>query len=117
MRFYRKLYLSPSLVKKRKKVMWKLRTGRPQPTCFVIALANNNDLFEIYHSAMLKQKYYRKKSNSNELYIVGVALGYYGAVELVIQMLQDVFTATGGYNVKNYFKIHNKTKIKKDKSD
>lgn len=61
MRFSRKLYISPSLDKKCGKVKWKLRTGRPQPAIYVIALARNNDLLEIYHSAMLRQKYYKKR--------------------------------------------------------
>lgn len=61
MRFCRKLYMSPSLDKKRRKILWKLRTGRPQPFVYIIALANNDDLLEIYHSGMLKQNYYKKK--------------------------------------------------------
>ena len=101
MRFYKKIYMSPSLAKKRKKVLWKLRTGRPQPTVYLITLASNNDLFEIYHSGMLKQKYYRKKENAP--YIIGIAEGYYGAVALVTDMLQDVFAVTGCYNVKAFF--------------
>lgn len=101
MRFYKKIYMSPSLAKKRKKVLWKLRTGRPQPTVYIITLASNNDLFEIYHSGMLKHKYFQKKENAP--YIIGIAEGYYGAVDLVTDMIQDVFTATGCYNVKAYF--------------
>lgn len=82
--------------------MWKLRTGRPQPTIYIIALAKNNDLLEIYHSGMLKQKYYKKKENA--LRIVGIASGYGGAVDLVMNMIEDVFRATGGYDVKSFFK-------------
>lgn len=101
MHFYKKLYMSPSLTKKRRKILWKLRTGRPQPAIYIVTLASNNDLFEIYHSGMLKQKYYRKKENA--LYIVGIAEGYYGAVDLVTDMLRDVFIATGCYNAKAFF--------------
>lgn len=101
MRFYKKLYLSPSLVEKRRKVLWKLRTGRPQPSVYIIALAKNRDLFEIYHSGMLKQNYYRKKANAP--YIIGIAKGYDGAVELVMDMLRDVIRATGGCDVKTFF--------------
>ncbi|MDE7031368.1 MAG: hypothetical protein K2P63_15595 [Lachnospiraceae bacterium] len=99
--FSKKLYISPSLDKKCGNVKWKLRTGRPQPFLYVIALARNNDLLEIYHSGMLKQKYYRKKKNAP--YIVGIAEGYGGAVDLVIEILQDVLRETGAYDVKAYF--------------
>lgn len=102
MRFCKDLYVSPSLAKKRKKIIWKLRTGRPQPTIYVVALAQNDDLFEIYHSGMLKQRYYKKKENAP--YIVGLAQGYDGAVDLVIDMLEDVLSSTGGYDVKAYFR-------------
>ena len=81
--------------------MWKLRTGRPQPAVYIIALAKNNDLLEIYHSGMLKQRYYRKKENAP--YIVGIATGYCGAVDLVMDIIQDVFNETGAYDVKSYF--------------
>lgn len=93
--------MSPSLRKKRGRVIWRLRTGRPQPLVYVITLAKNNDLFEIYHSAMLKQKYYRKKENSP--YIVGLAVGYWGAVELAAGILEDVYRITGGFHVKEFF--------------
>lgn len=101
MRFYKKIYMSPSLAKKRKRILWKLRTGRPQPTIYIITLATNNDLFEIYHSGMFKQKYYRERKNVP--YIIGIAEGYYGAIDLVTDMLEDVFAATGCYNVKAFF--------------
>ena len=101
MRFYRGLYISPSIEKKRNKIIWKLRTGRPQPTIYVIALAKNSDQLEIYHSAMLKQKYYKKKNHAP--YIVGLAVGYWNAVALVADMFEDVYKITGGYDVKSFF--------------
>lgn len=101
MRFYRGLYISPSIEKKRSKVIWKLRTGRPQPMIYVIALAKNSDQLEIYHSAMLRQKYYRKKNHAP--YIVGLAVGYWNAVGLVADMFEDVYKITGGYDVKSFF--------------
>lgn len=101
MHFSRKLYISPSLHKKCGKVKWKLRTGRPQPAVYIIALAKNNDLLEIYHSGLLKQKYYKKKQNAT--YIVGIAAGYGGAVDLVIEIIEDVLRETGACDVKTYF--------------
>lgn len=101
MRFCKRLYISPSIKDKQRKIMWKLRTGRPQPMIYVISLAKNDDLLEIYHSGMLKQKYYRKKENMP--YIIGLASGYGQAVSLVTDILEDVFQMTGGYDVKRFF--------------
>ncbi|GFI21796.1 hypothetical protein IMSAGC011_00569 [Lachnospiraceae bacterium] len=100
-RFSKRLYISPSLERKCRKVMWKLRTGRPQPCVYIIALAKNTDLLEIYHSGILKQNYYKKKANAP--YIVGIAAGYSGAVDLVIDMIEDVYQENGTYNVKVLF--------------
>lgn len=101
MHFCKKMYISPAIKDKQQKIMWKLKTGRPQPMIYVISLAKNDDLLEIYHSGMLKQKYYRKKENMP--YIVGLASGYWQAVSLVADILEDVFQATGGYDVKSFF--------------
>lgn len=101
MRFCKGLYLSPSIKNKQQKIKWKLRTGRPQPAIYVVALAKNNDLLEIYHSGMLKQAYYKKKENMP--YIVGLASGYGQAVSLVAEILEDVYQMTGGYDVKRFF--------------
>lgn len=101
MHFCKGLYISPSIKNKQNKIKWKLRTGRPQPMIYVIALAKNSDLLEIYHSGMLKQHYYRKKENAP--YIVGLACGYGQAVSLAADILEDVLRITGGYDVKNFF--------------
>lgn len=107
MYFYRNLYASPMLEKKKNKVKWKLRTGRPQPLVYVISLTKNDDLMEIYHSSILKQKFFRKKENAP--YIIGIALGYEGAVELASQIIMDVYSKTGNYDIKSY--VINKSKI------
>ena len=44
--------MSPSIAKKRHHIMWKLRTGRPQPTLYIIALAKNNDLYSSIINAL-----------------------------------------------------------------
>ena len=111
MRFCSKLYISPSLAKKRRKIIWKLRAGYPQPLIYVIALAGNDDLLEIYHSGILRQKYYKKKANAP--YIVGIACGYGDAVECVIDIIRDVLESTGSYDVKAYF-MHRPVQVNAD---
>lgn len=101
MHFYKKLYISEAIKKNSLKIKWKLKTGRPQPTIYVIALAKNNDLLEIYHSAILKQSYYKKKENTP--FIVGIADSYSSSVELVVNIIEDVWADTESYDVKKYF--------------
>lgn len=109
MHFCKNLYMSPSIKKHRRKVIWKLRTGRPQPLVYMIALAKGNDLLEIYHSGMLKQGYFKQKEHAP--YIVGVACTYSSALELVTDILCDVYAATGDYDVKTYFQKYFKAEI------
>ena len=55
MRFYKRLYVDSSVKKKRRQIVWKLKTGKVMPNVYCIALANNQDMLEIYHNAVLKQ--------------------------------------------------------------
>lgn len=88
MHFYKALYLSTSLEKKKRQLKWKLKRGKILPGIYVIALTNNGDLLEIYQSVQLKQRFYKK----NPPYIIGIADGYNGAVELVQKILNDALT-------------------------
>lgn len=50
---------------------------------------------------MLKQHYYKKQEN--EPYIIGIAKGYSEAIDLVSDILIDVWKETDSYDVKAYF--------------
>lgn len=88
MHFYKALYISDSLKMKKRQLIWKLRCGKILPNIYVVAFANNGDLLEIYQSVQLKQNFYKK----NPPYIIGIADGHGGAVELVQKILQDALT-------------------------
>ena len=64
-----------------------------------MAICEGSDQLEIYHCAFLQQKYYKK----NPPYIVGIAGKYDEAIELLQQMIADVFRETGDYHLKEYF--------------
>ena len=98
MRFYKKLYTSPSLQKKRRQIVWKLKAGKTLPYVYVITLAEQNDLMNIYQSLILKQPYYRK----NPPYVLGIADSHSAAIELVQQILMDIHSQTGGYDIKSF---------------
>jgi len=98
MKFHRELYVGNSIGNVRK-VKWKLKHGAGQLRVFVIALAPGSDELEIYHCAFLQQKYYRR----NPPCIVGIAGGYEEAVELLQEMIADIYEKTGGYRLKEYF--------------
>ena len=98
MKFYKYLYIGDT-VKDPAKAKRKLKLHAGQ-LVYVICIAQGNDQLEIFHSAYLKQKYYR-------LYppvIVGIANNYDEAVELVIRITKECFATTGCCNLKEYLK-------------
>lgn len=99
MRFNKKLYYGDSIGKKGNRIVKKLKSNSGQLNTYVITLpSQKNGLLEIYHSSILKQKYYRKQS----LMVVGVALGYEEALEVVTKIIQEVYANTGDLDVQNY---------------
>lgn len=101
MKFYKNMYISPKLRKKRSRIKFALRYGKDKPDVYVITPAPANDLLEIFHSRQLKQKWYQIMPP----YIIGVAESHEEAVNLVQQILMESFQQTGSYNVKAYLEI------------
>lgn len=102
MHFYKNLYTSPSLQKKKRQIVWKLKTGKTLPFVYVVTLSEQNDLMEIYHCFILKQPYYRK----NPPYVIGIADSYQSAVELVQNILLDVSSQAGDFDMKAFCYHH-----------
>lgn len=97
MKFYKNLYTG-STIKDVKKVKRKLVTNAGQAEIYVIAVCRGRDQLEIYHCALLQQKYYKK----NPPYIVGIANGYEEAVEIVKQIAEEAFRYNGNCDLKSY---------------
>lgn len=98
MKFHKKLYVGSS-IRNINKVKWKLRHHAGQLGIFVITLSAGQDELDIYHCAFLQQRYYKMYPPC----IVGIANGYDEAVELLQQMVLDVYNETGDYRLKEYF--------------
>ena len=78
MRYYKHLYLTEGLEKKKEKIIRKLEAGKLQPGVHVITF--------------LEQ----------ELFVVGITKGYDEAVELVEQIVQEVYDQTGTCDIRSY---------------
>ncbi len=98
MKFYRYLYVGDG-VKNPQRVKWKLKRHAGVQV-YVIALAPSPDQLEIYHSAYLKQKYYRH----HPPIIIGIAASYEEAVDLIVKITQECVEALGNCNLKEYLK-------------
>lgn len=100
MRWADNLYLSESTRKKKNKIIRKANRGVGMVSIYFITLASNpENLFDIFHAALLKQPaFYRQNP-----YVVGIASGYEEALELTTRMVEDIYRETKAFRVGEYF--------------
>lgn len=98
MKFYKYLYIGDTVTNPQK-IKWKLKRHAGVQV-YVITTAPNADQLEIFHSAYLKQKYYRY----HPPIIVGIASNYEEAVQIILKITQECVDATGNCNLKEYLK-------------
>ena len=99
MEFYKDLYVSEFLEKKRNKLVRDIRHKESYPSIYVIVLpACDHNQLELYSSIMLKQKVYDR----DDLFIVGIADGYDDALMIVQRIYDDVLLKTGNTDVRRY---------------
>ncbi len=100
MRWAENLYLSEKTAKKKDKIVRMANRGIGMVSIYFIVLAaNEKNLFEIFHGAYLKQPaFYRR-----DPFVVGIASGYEEALELLKQMVEDIYRETSGFLVREYF--------------
>lgn len=88
MEFFKKLYVSATMEKKKEKVIRRLKEGKFNLSCYVITLTENPaKQLEFYDSAFLLQKNYKKDS----MFVVGLASCYEEALELVKKISEDTY--------------------------
>lgn len=101
MKWYENLYVGDSIRHKAKKIKWKIRHNAGQIDIYVITLASNpQNLMDIIPAQELMQKAYPKQG----LFVIGLAHGYDEALEVVTQIVDELYQATGGVDLKAYLK-------------
>ena len=100
MRWAKELYLSEKTAKKKDKIIRKANRGIGMVSIYFISLASNEqNLFDIFHGAYLKQPAFF----SQNPFVVGIASGYDEALEMTRQIVEDIYTETGSFRVREYF--------------
>lgn len=99
MQYYKYLYLTDGLEKKKEKMIRKLEAGKLQLDVHVITLAvNERNQLEIYNTIQFKQPSFPY----HDLFVVGIARGYDDAVELVERIVTEVHEKTGTCDIRSY---------------
>lgn len=100
MRYYKDLYVSERLQKKKDKIIGKLENGKVQFQIYLIVLAaNRQNHLEFFDAVLMQQHWFGKK---DDLTIVGLADGYGEAVQIVTEIVNDVLKETGGTDIRGY---------------
>jgi hypothetical protein len=99
MEYYKYLYLSEKLEKKKGRVVDRLERGKFQPGIHLVLLPRNErNQLEILNAAYLLQPDYPKAG----LFVAGIADSYENALEIVEKISQEVYDNTGNMNIRSY---------------
>ena len=100
-RFVDKPYVTDSARRKLSSIKWKMACGIGiAGICFITLSDNKNDLFDIYPSAVFKQKSMRRR----DIVILGVAHSNDSAKELVGEMISRCMNDRGNTSdIRGYF--------------
>lgn len=99
MHIYKNLYVPEGLEKKKEKLVRKLQKGRRLPGVYLITLASGEqNQLDILPAWMRRQKNY-----PDELpLLVGMTKDYEDALEMVEEIVQEVYNETKGADVRSY---------------
>ena len=107
MKYYKHLYISENLEKKKDKIIRKLNRNKLQLSVHLITLPEGDkNQLEIIDSQILLQPSYPKK----DLFVVGIVSGYDEALEYVEKMAQEAYENTNRVDIRNYI-------LKKEQED
>lgn len=99
MRWYHKLYVGKTAKKKRYEIVWKVKHKAGMLGVYLITLASNEDnLLDIIDSSVILQPHYKKEN----LFVVGIALGYDEAVLLAADIIDELYKKTGEFQIRNF---------------
>lgn len=98
-KLYKYLYWDENIPEKnRDRIKWRLKVAKRDKPCYVLTVNEGSGQFDIYHSFVLLQSYFRKSSK----FIVGIAADYDGAVEIVQQIARECYEKNHDADLKKY---------------
>lgn len=102
MRWYRNLYLGPNAEQNIRKIRKKAASGKAMAGVYYITLSSvPGNLLDIFHNGMLKQELFASVQCTD---VVGVAEGKQEAFRLVSDIIWEIYSRTGGFDIRSYFK-------------
>ncbi|MBS6196731.1 MAG: hypothetical protein KH828_14320 [Clostridiales bacterium] len=107
LKWYKNLYIGDNAKKKAPKIVWKVKHKKVQLDIYLVTLAcNPENLLEIIAANQLLQNSLRLRCPM----IVGIAVGYGEALELVQQIVTETCREQGDTDVRRYLEYRQKDK-------
>ena len=102
MRWWNHLYMGEQAARMRPRLLMRIREGSFLPDTYVITLPESgNHILDIRPVLLLT----KEERESNELLILGVAVGYTEAAQVVRDMVDDMVKRTGAFDWKAYMEL------------
>ena len=99
MRWYNRLYVGKKAKRYRRFIIKHIREQKFQSGAYVITPASNgNNILDIYPAVVLLHPEYA----SRDYLVIGIAAGYWEALEVVRQIVDDLYRQTGGFDLDSF---------------
>lgn len=100
MRWYDALWVGPGASRQKRRIISSIEKHKPVAGTYLITLAENpSELLDIVPAGMLS----RNSCSTEDLCILGIAVGKKEAFELVEKMVDYIYRETGALNIRDYF--------------
>lgn len=101
MKWNRVIFYGPKAQLDSKRLTRAMKHKRWIPSVYLVVSATDRDnKIEIYETPQLAQPVFAKR----EFLVLGVAVGYGEAMDLVCTIVDDIYRSTGGINVEEYLR-------------
>lgn len=99
MKYYHALYVSDALMLEKEIIKHKIERNEWQLNKYLIVLTKNEqNHLEFFDAVLLLQKAVSKE----DLFVVGIADGQQGALELIRRITEEVYAETKGADIRKY---------------
>ena len=105
MKFYKHLYVSEDIGKKKEKIIRNMKSGTyPLTTYLLVLIEEGENQLEFYSASLLRQGMLYEE----DIFVVGLASGYEDAVYLVEEIIREVYEKTGDVDIRSYIRDQEK---------
>lgn len=99
MRFYRELYLSDNLERKKEKIIRKMERGKFPLRLYVLVMPPDGpNPLEYYSTALMRQGLFL----NDDILVVGIASCEEDAMDMVEEIAKEVYLRTGDVDIRGY---------------